>query len=251
MLFRSDAASSKTVKQLITIADPKLWWPNGYGEANLYDVELNFENSDTRRFQAGIRQFTYSEEGGALRIWINGRRFVGFGGNWGFSESMLRYRGREYQAAMRYHRDQHFNMVRNWVGQVGEDAFYEAADRNGIVIMQDFWLANPWDGPDPADNAMFMRNVTDTLLRIRNHPSIGLYCGRNEGYPLKPLDDAIRAALQELHPTIHYIPSSADDVVGGHGPYQAMTPDYYFISRAPTKFHSELGMPNIDRKSVV
>ena len=240
-----DAAGSKTVKQIITIVNPKLWWPNGYGEPNLYDVELRFENSDTERLQAGIRQFTYSEEGGALRMWINGRRFVGFGGNWGFSESMLRYRGREYQAAMRYHRDQHFNMVRNWVGQVGEDAFYEAADRNGIVIMQDFWLANPWDGPDPADNAMFLRNVTDTLLRIRNHPSIGLYCGRNEGYPLKPLDDGIRAALRELHPSVHYIASSADDVVGGHGPYQAMTPDYYFTSRAPTKFHSELGMPNI------
>ena len=73
---------------------------------------------------------------------------------------MLRYRAREYEAAMRYHRDMHFNMVRNWVGQVGEDAFYEAADRNGIVIMQDFWLANPWDGPDPDDNAMFLRNVT-------------------------------------------------------------------------------------------
>jgi hypothetical protein len=240
-----DAGGSKTVKQLITVENPKLWWPNGYGEANLYDVELKFENSDTKQFQAGIRQFTYSEEGGALRFFINGRRFIGFGGNWGFSESMLRYRGREYEAAMRYHRDQHFNMVRNWVGQVGEDAFYEAADRNGIVIMQDFWLANPWDGPDPTDNAMFMRNVSDTLLRIRNHPSIGLYCGRNEGYPLKPLDDAIRAAIRELHPGIHYVPSSADDTVTGHGPYQAMPPDYYFTSRAPTKFHSELGMPNI------
>ena len=158
---------------------------------------------------------------------------------------MLRYRAREYEAAMRYHRDMHFNMVRNWVGQVGEDAFYEAADRNGIVIMQDFWLANPWDGPDPDDNAMFLRNVRDTLLRIRNHPSIGLYCGRNEGYPLKPLDDSIRAALQELHPGIQYVPSSADDGVSGHGPYQAMPPDYYFSQRATTKFHSELGMPNI------
>ena len=92
---------------------------------------------------------------------------------------------------------------------------------------------------------MFLRNVRDTLLRIRNHPSIGLYCGRNEGYPLKPLDDSIRAALAELHPGIHYIPSSADDVVSGHGPYQAMPPDYYFSQRATTKFHSELGMPNI------
>jgi beta-galactosidase/beta-glucuronidase len=240
-----DAGGWKTVRQSIALQNPKLWWPNGYGEAHLYDVELKFEDSDTRQFKTGVRQFTYSEEGGALRIWINGRRFVPRGGNWGFSESMLRYRGREYQAAMRYHRDMHFTMVRNWVGQVGEDAFYEAADRNGIVIMQDFWLANPFDGPDPDDNAMFMRNVKDTLLRIRNHPSIGLYCGRNEGYPLKPLDDGIRAALREMHPDVPYIPSSADDVVSGHGPYQAMSPEFYFTNRATTKFHSELGMPNI------
>jgi hypothetical protein len=239
------ASGSQTVKQTVAIENPRLWWPNGYGPANLYDVELKFEDSDTRKFQAGVRQFTYSEEGDVLRIWVNGRRFVPRGGNWGFSESMLRYRGREYEAAMRYHRDMHFNMVRNWVGQIGEDAFYEAADRNGIVIMQDFWLANPWDGPDPDDNAMFLRNVRDTVLRVRNHPSIGLYCGRNEGYPLKPLDDAIRATLHEMHPAVQYIPSSADDVVSGHGPYQAMSPEYYFAQRATTKLHSEIGMPNI------
>jgi hypothetical protein len=239
------ASGSRTVKQTVALENPRLWWPNGYGPANLYDVELKFEDSDNRKFQAGVRQFTYTEDNSALKIFINGRRFVPRGGNWGFSESMLRYRGREYEAAMRYHRDMHFNMVRNWVGQIGEDAFYEAADRNGIVIMQDFWLANPWDGPDPDDNAMFLRNVRDTVLRIRTHPSIGLYCGRNEGYPLKPLDDAIRAALHEMHPTVQYIPSSADDGVSGHGPYQAMSPEYYFSQRATTKLHSEIGMPNI------
>jgi len=84
---------------------------------------------------------------------------------------------------MRYHRDLNFNLVRNWVGQSGDEEFNEAADRNGIVIMQDFRLANPWDGPDPDDNGMFPRNVDDTVLRIRRHPSIGLYCGRNEGRP--------------------------------------------------------------------
>ena len=238
-------AATKSVSHTLTLSNPKLWWPAGYGEANLYPVELKFENSDAQTFEAGVRQFTYSEEGGALRMWINGRRFIPRGGNWGFGESMLRYRGREYEAAMRYHRDMHFNMVRNWVGQIGEDAFYEAADHNGIVIMQDFWLANPWDGPEPDNNQMFMANVKDTLLRIRNHASIGLYCGRNEGYPLKPLDDSIRAALKELHPSIQYVPSSADDGVSGHGPYQAMSPEYYFTNRATTKFHSELGMPNI------
>ena len=147
-----------------------------------------------------MRQFTYSEEGGALKIWVNGRRFVPRGGNWGFGESMLRYRGREFEAAVRYHRDMNFTMIRNWVGQMGDDAFYEACDRNGIVVWQDFWLANPWDGPDPDNNAMFLRNVDDFVRRIRNHPSVGLYCGRNEGYPPEEIETGIRKILAELHP---------------------------------------------------
>ena len=174
---------------------PRLWWPNGYGEPNLYHVELRFETgraaSRTRSpSRPASAQFTYSEEGGTLRMWINGRRFMPRGGNWGFPESMLRYRGREYDAAVRYHSDMNFTMIRNWVGQTGDDEFYEACDRHGIVVWQDFWLANPWDGPDPDDDALFMANATDLVIRIRNHPSVGLYCGRNEGYPPKPLDDA-------------------------------------------------------------
>jgi hypothetical protein len=241
-----------TTHAALSMASPRLWWPNGYGEPALHDVELRFETGATGgpissevRFEAGIRQFTYSEAGGALRLWVNGRRFVPRGGNWGFPESMLRYRGREYDIAMRYHRDMNFNMVRNWVGQNGDDELYEAADRHGIVIWQDFWLANPWDGPDPEDEPMFMRNVTDTVRRIRKHASVGLYCGRNEGYPPKTLDDAIRAVLGADHPGIHYISSSADDVASGHGPYRAMPLTYYFGERATARFHSEMGMPNI------
>jgi hypothetical protein len=234
----------------LRLQNPRLWWPAGYGEPERYHLELKFEMpggrvSDAKELDAGIRQFTYSEEGGALRLWINGRRFIPRGGNWGFSESLLRYRAREYDAAVRYHRDMNFTMIRNWVGQIGEDEFYDACDRYGIVVWQDFWLANPWDGPDPANDAMFLRNVKDTILRIRHHPSVGLYCGRNEGYPPKPIDDAIRATLAALHPGTHYISSSADDVVSGHGPYQAMPLKSYFDQRAPPKFHSEMGMPNI------
>ena len=234
----------------LRLQNPRLWWPNGYGAPNLYDVELRFEESgavlsDSTTFQAGVRQFTYGEDGGALKIWINGRRFIARGGNWGFPESMLRYRAREYDVAAGYHQDMYFTMIRNWVGQTGDDAFYDACDRHGIVVWQDFWLANPWDGPDPDNNDVFLRNVEDTVLRIRNHPSIGLYCGRNEGYPPDPLERGIRKILSELHPGVQYIPSSADDVVSGHGPYMAMTPEFYFSKRAITKLHSELGMPNI------
>ena len=255
-----DASSSKTVTLAPTsnpalhIAHPKLWWPNGYGDPNLYPVTVTFlangKPSDTKSFQAGIRQFTYSEDGGVLKIWINGRRFIARGGNWGFPESMLRYRAREYDIAMRFHRDQHFNMVRDWVGQVGDEAFYDAADRFGIVVWQDFWLANPWDGPNPDDNDFFLRNARDYLLRIRNHASLGIFCGRNEGFPPKPIDDGLRDMVAELEPHSHYISSSADGPVEGHGPYRVEPLRYYF-EHTPPKLHSEIGSPNVPEMPIM
>jgi len=234
----------------LLLQDPELWWPAGYGEQNLYDVELWFETtnylvSDRTAFQTGIRQMNYAEEGDVLRIFINGRRFIGRGGNWGFPESNLSYRGREYDIAVRYHSEMNFTLIRNWVGQTGDDEFYEACDRHGVMIWQDFWLANPYDGPNPDDNDMFMENAEDMVLRIRNHPSIALYCGRNEGNPPEELDNRIREMLPVNHPGIHYISHSAMGTVSGFGPYRAMPVKYYFEERATEKLHSEMGMPNI------
>jgi hypothetical protein len=136
-------------------------------------------------------------------------------------------------------------MIRNWVGQTGDDAFYDACDKYGVMIWQDFWLANPFDGPDPNDNILFMNNAKDFILKIRNHPSLALYCGRNEGYPPQPIDSALRAEIRAMHPGLHYISNSAWDVVSGGGPYRAMPVKFYFQERATSKFHSEVGMPNI------
>jgi hypothetical protein len=249
-----DAASTKTVEfspatqASLRLVNPKLWWPVGYGDPNLYPVSFSFvingAVSDQTSFNVGVRQFTYSEDGGVLKIWINGRRLIARGGNWGFPESMLRYRAREYDAALRYHRDEHFNMIRNWVGQTGDEAFYDAADRYGVVVWQDFWLANPWDGPDPDDNKLFLANAHDYLLRIRNHASLGIFCGRNEGFPPQPIDDGLRELVATLEPGSHYISSSADGPVSGHGPYRVEPLRYYF-ENAPTKLHSEMGSPNV------
>lgn len=249
-----DAASSKVIEfspatqAALHLTNPKLWWPVGYGEPNLYPVSISFVAggvvSDKATFNAGIRQFTYSEDAGVLKIWINGRRFIARGGNWGFSESMLRYRAREYDTALRYHRDEHFNMIRNWVGQTGDEAFYDAADRFGVVVWQDFWLANPWDGPDPDDEALFLANSKDYLLRVRNHASLGIFCGRNEGFPPPTIDAGLRDMVATLRPGSHYISSSADGPVSGHGPYRVEPLRYYF-EHAPEKLHSEMGSPNV------
>ena len=250
------ASETKSVKlnpsthASLRVQNPKLWWPVGYGNPDLYEVTLEFVTqdntvSDAKSFLTGIREMAHSEEDGKLRLWINGRRFIPRGGNWGFPESMLLYRGREYDIAVRYHSDMNFTMIRNWVGMTGDDEFYEACDRHGVMIWQDFWLANPVDGPVPDNNEMFLNNAEDTVKRIRNHPSIALYCGRNEGYPPEEIDTGIRNMLPKLHPGIHYISSSADDVVSGHGPYRAMPTEHYFAERATPLLHSEMGMPNI------
>jgi hypothetical protein len=202
----------------------------------------NHKVLDKKAFKFGVRQFTYNEDGGALRIFINGRRFVPRGGNWGFSESMLRYRAREYDARPLSPRD-----------ELHHDPQLGRPDRRGRllrrlrqirrVVWQDFWLANPWDGPIPNDNDLFMSNAKDLILKIRNHASSASTADATNG-SRQTARRRHRKDLGELHPGIHYIGSSADKVVSGHGPYQALPPETYFRITDP-KLHSEMGMPNI------
>ena len=234
----------------LTIKNPRLWWPKGYGSPYLYDANFTFKVgdkvSDSEDFKVGIRQMTFNENNSILSLFINGRRFIGRGGNWGFGESNLNYRGREYDIAVAYHADMNFTMMRNWVGQIGDKELYEACDRHGIMIWQDFWLANPSDGPDPYDPEMFIANAEDYVKRFRNHASIGIYCGRNEGFPPEQIDKALRRIVKEDHPGLHYISSSADEVVSGHGPYRALpVKEYFSLKNGSDKFHSERGMPNV------
>ncbi len=65
-------------------------------------------------------------------------------------------------------------MIRDWVGQIGDEELYEACDKYGIMIWQDFWLANPWTGPDPDDDKMFLENSADYISRIRSHVSVSI-----------------------------------------------------------------------------
>ena len=238
-----------------------LWWPNGYGEPVLHDAGFEIKPAtrlstlskdlstlhshlSTLNYKAGLREMTYEGLGDSLLIYVNGRRFVPLGGNWGMDEHNLCYRRREYDAAISFHCSMHSTMIRNWVGMTGDDDFYRACDSLGVMVWQDFWLANPADGPDPYDEALFLDNAHDYVRRIRQHASLGIFCGRNEGFPPASIDRSLRQFVAGLTPGLGYIPSSADDCVTGHGPYCAQPARVYF-ERQSGKIHTERGLPNV------
>ena len=231
--------------------DFQLWWPNGYGEPYRYEAGFAFTPdakfstlNSTLSYKVGLREMTYKHMRDSLLMYVNGRRFVPLGGNWGFGEHNLMYRAREYNTAVGYHRDMHCTMIRNWVGMIGDEAFYDACDSLGVMIWQDFWLANPADGPDPYDDVLFLSNAQDYVRRIRQHASIGIFCGRNEGFPPENIDRRLRDYVRTLTPGLGFISSSADDGVTGHGPYCVQPAKVYFEKQSG-KIHTERGMPAV------
>jgi hypothetical protein len=238
---------SQTVPGL-HFAQPRLWWPNGYGDPALYRLDLRIEAdgevSDEKTVSFGIREIGTQVRRGVLFLFVNGRRIVLRGGNWGMDEGMLRCDAAGYDLRAALHRAMHLNMIRNWVGMVGREEFYDACDRNGMLVWDDFWLANPVDGPAPTDHSLFLVQARDKIRRVRSHPSVALYCGRNEGVPPADINSALAESVQELDGTRYYLPNSADGAVTGHGPYDVQDPDWYFANRGAT-LHSELGIVSV------
>jgi hypothetical protein len=239
----------------IVLDKPELWWPNTYGSQFLYTAELEVlvdgEKSDGKRFQFGVRQFSYPVDGDMLTLYCNGTRIVAKGGNWGMDDGLKRDTPEVYDHKVRLHAEENFTMIRNWVGMTNHRAFYEACDKYGILIWDDFWLANPVDGPNPNDNAMFLDNAADKIKRIRGHAALAVYCGRNESGPPEPLDRGLRERTAAYDGTRFYFPNSAGPPVGSGGGYSLAVPggDYgvkqYFNDVSSPVLRSERGIPNV------
>jgi len=221
----------KTIKQL-AIENPRLWWPNGYGDPNLYTLEITCQTadgkiSDTRKITFGIREYSYATIDGVFRILCNGQPIFVKGGNWGMSEWLLRCRGDEYDLKLRLHNQMHYNMVRNWIGSTTDDEFYDACDKYGIMVWDDFWLNSHKNLPRDID--AFNANAIEKIKRLRNHPSIAVWCGDNEGYPLPPLDENLRAAVATYDGNDRaYHSNSHSDGLSGSGPWSNNHPSWYF-----------------------
>jgi hypothetical protein len=217
------------------VVNPRLWWPNGYGAQNLYHLHLEFkagdEISDARDLDFGIRKISYEVPGtDTLTISVNGVPVFIRGGDWGLDEALKRIPRERLEAEIRLHQLANLNLIRNWVGQSTSEDFYELCDKYGIMVWDEFFQPNPSDGPNPTDLDTYIANVRDKILRFRNHPSIILWCARNEGYPPPEIDAALRKLLAEIEPTRRYQPSSTDGAgVRSHGPYSWRVPREFYI----------------------
>lgn len=221
---------SSHYKELI-IKDPSLWWPNGYGEPNLYSCDIKFitENtvSDSKQLKFGIRQYSYDTTGSVFYLLVNGERIYVKGGNWGMSEYLLRCRGEEYDLKVKLHKEMHMNMIRNWIGSVTDEEFYDACDKYGIMVWDDFWLNSHPNLPN--DVFAFNMNAVEKIKRLRNHPSIAVWCGDNEGYPLPPLNGWLRENINTFdNGDRWYQANSHSDALTGSGPWRNFQPDWYF-----------------------
>src|SRR5580693_5731848 len=242
------ALDSKSTPEL-HISDPKLWWPNGYGPQNLYTLTLRFDvgktSSDSNSQQFGIRKIEYQVGGSEnLTLTVNGVRVMARGGNWGLDDAMKRIPRERLDAQFHMHALANLNIIRNWVGQSTSPDFYDMADKYGILLWDEFFQPNPNDGPDPTDIPTYLANVTDKVVRYRNHPSIAVWCARNEGYPPKELNDTLKTLMSRLDPTrLYQSNSSAGRGVASHGPYYWRSPRFFYVIHE--SFKTETGSVSI------
>ena len=227
--------SKNDFSQLI-INNPKLWWPNGYGEPNLYTCNLicsvNGKISDEKEITFGIKKYEYKMidnvvEWPVLTFFINGQKLFLKGGNWGMSEYLLRCHGEEYETKIRLHKDMNYNMIRLWTGCVTDDEFYDYCDKHGIMVWDDFWLYVAYNEVEQPE--AFKANARDKVRRLRNHPSIAIWCGANETSPAPDLDNYLRemVAMEDNNDRM-YKSCSNQDGLSGSGWWGNQPPKHHF-----------------------
>ncbi len=253
------------------VDSPKLWWPNGEGEAHLYDVRVFLASGHEVTKRVGLRDIQLVREvddiGRSFEFVVNGRRIWSRGANWIPNDSfVVRDTAEGIHKQIDICRRLGMNMLRVWGGGYYEsDAFYDACDELGILVWQDFPFACSFypDGTVMRDSVS--EEATYQIQRLRDRTSLALWCGNNEirslwrqcwagpenqpprffGEPL--YDEVLKNLTLQLDPTRPYIESSplepgevksSDDhywdVWHGRG-------DWNFYQESFTRFSSEFG----------
>lgn len=233
-----------TVTASLTVVNTARWWPNGYeatstdGKPFLYTLAMFLMTggksafADTKEAQIGLRTIELLQEpdsdgqGEGFKFRVNGQDIFIKGANWIPNDSFpATITDGDLHERITQARDAGFNMLRIWGGGLYEsEEFYDLCDQYGILVWQDFPYACAYY-PDTGDYAEAARvEATAAVKRLRNHPSLALWCGNNENLMMyqqnwhgerppryigeKLYDDVLPAVVQAEDSKTPYWPSS-------------------------------------------
>lgn len=227
----------------LTIAEPKLWWPNGLGDQNLYGIFMVLRNEAGHTFDIttktiGLRTLKLIREpdewGESFYFEVNGVSFFAKGGNWIPADIFpSRVEECEYRKLLQGCAKANMNMVRVWGGGIYEDdVFYDLCDQLGLCVWQDFMFAC---AAYPVFDEDWLANVKvevrQNVVRLRSHACMALWCGNNEleqgligdDYTRETMswsdysklfDRILRNVVQSLNPDTDYWPGSPHSPLG-------------------------------------
>jgi len=193
---------------------------------------------------AAVREITDPLEYPHLTLRVNGTRILARGGNWGMDDSRKRIQKERLEPYFKLQKAANLNVIRNWMGTNTQDSFYELCDEYGMMVLNDFWASTQDFQVEPQDPQLFLENAIDTVQRYRNHPSIVLWFGRNEGVPQPILNEGLGDVVAKFDGTRHFMGSSNVVNLQGSGPYNYRPPAGYFTNLA-SGFSVETGTPSL------
>ncbi|PPF66663.1 beta-mannosidase [Clavibacter michiganensis] len=184
------AEGSRTAVLDLSVEDVELWWPRGFGDQPLHDLEVTLsadgELLDDRTHRIGFRtidvQLDRDDEGTSFRFVVNGQPVWIRGANWIPDDAFVT---RVDRARLAQRMDQaefaNMNLLRIWGGGYFEsDEFYELCDERGILVWQDFLFACAAYAEEEPLWSEVEAEVRDNVTRIMPHPSLALWNGNNE-----------------------------------------------------------------------
>jgi len=174
----------------IHIANPKLWYPNGYGTQDRYQfsavVRTGKDIAANAALKTGLRSIELRREvtktGKSFAFIVNGIPVFAKGADViPFDSFPNRVTPEIHRQILESARDAHMNMVREWGGGYYEsDDFYDICDELGILVWQEFMFGGDMV-PGGADfQNSVKQEAIEQVTRLRDHPSIVLWCGNNE-----------------------------------------------------------------------
>ncbi len=244
--------SSKEIPSL-HINNPKLWWPNGYGEATLYDLKLdaavNEVLSSTEKVSFGIREVSdYLNASGQRGYKINGKEILIKGAGW--VDDLLLGNTAEYdEAQIKYVKDMNLNCIRFEAFWGKDHTLYNLCDKNGILVMAGFSCHWEWEdyigtpcgdqfgcATERPEMALLSSYWRSQITWLRNHPSLFAWVGGSDFLPHPDLEKSYLKILKEIDPTRPYLGSaktytseiSGPTGVKMNGPYDYVPPMYWY-----------------------